>query len=106
MVETQLADEASDMASSSRARISSSTARRRLSAKAVVVLGKVSGNIQASELVRIGETGSVEGAIAASRLVVAVGATLAGPRGRAGLGLGATFAVGPPPPFRGYDVRV
>ena len=49
-----------------------------LSAKAVVVLGKVSGAIEASELVRIGETGSVEGAIAASRLVVAVGARLQG----------------------------
>ena len=49
-----------------------------MSAKSVVVLGKVSGSIQASELVRIGETGSVEGAIAASRLVVAVGARLQG----------------------------
>lgn len=49
-----------------------------LSAKSVVVLGKVNGSIQASELVRIGETGSVEGAIAASRLVVAVGARLQG----------------------------
>lgn len=38
-----------------------------LSAKSVVVLGKVEGSIQASELVRIGETGSVEGAIAAAR---------------------------------------
>ena len=50
----------------------------RLSAKSVVVLGKVHGSIQASELVRIGETGSVEGAIAASRLVVADGAHLHG----------------------------
>ena len=49
-----------------------------LSAKSVVVLGKVSGSIQASELVRIGETGSVEGAITASRLVVAVGARMQG----------------------------
>jgi len=49
-----------------------------LSAKSVVVLGKVEGSIQASELVRIGETGSVEGAVAASRLVVAVGARLQG----------------------------
>ncbi len=49
-----------------------------LSAKSVVVFGKVNGSIQASELVRIGETGSVEGAIAASRLVVAVGARLQG----------------------------
>ena len=52
--------------------------KAQLSAKAVVVLGKVSGSIEASELVRIGETGSVEGAIAAPRLVVAVGARLQG----------------------------
>ena len=49
-----------------------------LSAKTVVVLGKVSGRNAASELVRIGETGSVEAAIAAPRLVVAVGARLQG----------------------------
>ena len=47
-----------------------------LSAKPVVVLGKVSGIIQASERVSIGETGSVEGAISAPRLVVAVAARL------------------------------
>ena len=52
--------------------------KAQLSAKSVVVLGKVNGSIQASELVRIGETGSVEGAIAAPRLVVAVGAYLQG----------------------------
>ena len=52
--------------------------KAQLSAKSVVVLGKVSGRIEASELVRIGETGSVEGAIAAPRLVVAVGARLQG----------------------------
>ena len=52
--------------------------KAQLSVKSVVVLGKVSGRIKASELVRIGETGSVEGAIAAPRLVVAVGARLQG----------------------------
>lgn len=52
--------------------------KAQLSAKAVVVLGKVSGSIQARELVRIGETGSVEGAIAASRLFVVAGARLQG----------------------------
>ena len=52
--------------------------KAQLSAKAVVVLGKVNGRIQASELVRIGETGLVEGAISAPRLVVAVGARLQG----------------------------
>ena len=49
-----------------------------LSAKSVVVLGKVNGRIHASELVSIGETGSVEGAISAPRLVVADGARLQG----------------------------
>ena len=43
-----------------------------------MVPGKVNGSIEASELVRIGETGSVEGAISAPRLVVAVGARLQG----------------------------
>ena len=49
-----------------------------LSAKSVVVLGKVNGSIQASERVSIGETGSVEGAISAPRLGVAVGARVQG----------------------------
>ncbi len=49
-----------------------------LSAKSVVVLGKVSGSIRASERVSIGETGSVEGAISAPRLVVADGAHVQG----------------------------
>ena len=49
-----------------------------LSAKSVVVLGKVSGSIQASERVSIGESGSVEGPISAPRLVVADGAHLQG----------------------------
>ena len=49
-----------------------------LSAKSVVVLGKVSGSIRASERVSIGETGSVEGAISAPRLVMVDGAQLQG----------------------------
>ena len=52
--------------------------KAQLSAKSVVVLGEVSGTIQASERVRIGETGSVEGAVAAPRLVMADGAQLRG----------------------------
>ena len=52
--------------------------KAQLSAKSVVVLGKVNGRIQASELVRIGDTGSVEGTISAPRLVVADGARLRG----------------------------
>ena len=49
-----------------------------LSAKTVVVLGKVSGRITASGLVRIGETGSVEGAVSSPRLVLVDGAQLRG----------------------------
>ena len=49
-----------------------------LSAKSVAVLGKVSGSIRASELVRIDETGSVEGAVSAPRLVMVDGAQLQG----------------------------
>ena len=49
-----------------------------LLAKSVVVLGKVSGSILATERVRIGETGSVEGVISAPRLVVVDGARLQG----------------------------
>ncbi len=52
--------------------------KAQLSAKSVVVLGKVSGTIQASERVSIGETGSVEGALSAPRLVMADGAHLQG----------------------------
>ena len=52
--------------------------RAELSAKSVVVLGKVNGSIQASERASTGETGSVEGAISAPRLVVAVGARVQG----------------------------
>ena len=49
-----------------------------LSAKTVVVLGKVSGRVAVSELVRIGETGSVEGAVSAPRLVIVDGTQLQG----------------------------
>ena len=43
-----------------------------------MILGKVNGRIQASELVRIGEAGSVESTISAPRLVMADGARLQG----------------------------
>ena len=49
-----------------------------LSARSVVVLGKVSGSIRASERVSISKTGSLEGAISAPRLVVADGAHVQG----------------------------
>ena len=50
--------------------------KAQLSAKSVVVLGTVNGSIQASELVRIGDTGSVEGVVSAPWLVMADGAHL------------------------------
>ena len=52
--------------------------KAQLSAKSVMVLGKVSGTIQASERISIGETGSVEGAVSAPRLVMVAGARLQG----------------------------
>ena len=52
--------------------------KAQLSVKSVVVLGTVSGTIQASERVSIGETGSVEGAVSAPRLLMADGAQLQG----------------------------
>ena len=52
--------------------------KAQLLAKSVVVHGKVSGTLQASERVSIGETGSVEGAVSAPRLVMADGAQLQG----------------------------
>ena len=59
------------------------TRRRALRARPITpgyvsVLGKVSGSIQASERVSIGESGSVEGPISAPRLVVADGAHVQG----------------------------
>ena len=50
--------------------------KAQLSAKSVVVFCKVTGTIQASGRVNIGETGSVEGAVSAPRLVMANGAHL------------------------------
>ncbi|HEU4787522.1 MAG TPA: polymer-forming cytoskeletal protein [Gemmatimonadaceae bacterium] len=47
-------------------------------AKAVVVLGKVSGNVSASEKVDIRESGSVEGDIVAPRVAIADGAYFRG----------------------------
>ena len=52
--------------------------KAQLSAKSVLVFGKVTGTIQASGRVSIGETGSVEGAVSAPRLVMADGAHLQG----------------------------
>jgi cytoskeletal protein CcmA (bactofilin family) len=54
------------------------TAKAELKAKTIVVIGKVSGNVQGTERVEIQATGVVEGDVSAPRLVVAEGAVLNG----------------------------
>jgi cytoskeletal protein CcmA (bactofilin family) len=49
-----------------------------IQAKAVVVVGKVTGNIRGTERIEIQATGVVDGDVAAPRLVVAEGAVLNG----------------------------
>ena len=49
-----------------------------VSAKTVVVIGRVAGNVKGSERIEIQATGIVEGDVAAPRLVVAEGATVNG----------------------------
>ena len=49
-----------------------------ISAKAVVIMGTVTGNVTARERIEIGATGSVHGDIASPRFVVADGAHLRG----------------------------
>jgi cytoskeletal protein CcmA (bactofilin family) len=49
-----------------------------VSAKSVVVIGRVAGNVKGSERVEIQATGVVEGDVAAPRLVVAEGAVVNG----------------------------
>ena len=54
------------------------TAKAEIKAKAIVVIGKVSGNVQGTERVEIQASGVVEGDVSAPRLVVAEGAVLNG----------------------------
>ena len=54
------------------------TVRAEISAKSVVVVGRVSGNVQGAERVEIQATGIVEGDVTAPRLIVAEGAVLNG----------------------------
>jgi cytoskeletal protein CcmA (bactofilin family) len=49
-----------------------------VSAKAVVVIGRVAGNVKGSERIEIQATGIVEGDVAAPRLMVAEGAVVNG----------------------------
>lgn len=52
--------------------------KAQLSAKSIVVIGQVTGNISASDRINIREEGSVEGDIAAPRVAIAEGATFRG----------------------------
>ena len=54
------------------------TVRAEVNAKAVVVVGRVTGNVHGTERVEIQATGIVEGDVNAPRLVVAEGAVLNG----------------------------
>lgn len=56
----------------------SAKARAEITAKTVIVLGEVVGNITATEKVDLKDTGSVEGDIVSPRLSVADGATFSG----------------------------
>jgi cytoskeletal protein CcmA (bactofilin family) len=52
--------------------------RAEILAKAIIVTGKVTGNVRGTERIEIQATGSVEGDVSAPRLVVAEGAVLNG----------------------------
>ncbi len=52
--------------------------KAQVSAKSIVVIGEVTGNVAASERISIREEGSVEGDIAAPRVAIAEGATFRG----------------------------
>ena len=54
------------------------TAKAEITAKTIVVIGKVSGNVHGTERVEIQATGIVEGDVSSPRLVVAEGAVLNG----------------------------
>ena len=54
------------------------TARAEVTAKSVVIVGRVSGNVTATERIEIQATGIVEGDVSAPRLIVAEGAVVNG----------------------------
>ncbi len=54
------------------------TARAEIAAKSVVIVGRVSGNVTATERIEIQATGIVEGDVSAPRLIVAEGAVVNG----------------------------
>ncbi len=72
-----------------------------VSAKAVVVIGRVTGNVRGTDRIEIQATGVVEGDVSAPRLVVAEGAVL---NGSIQMTAGDTAAARPKP-TPGGDVR-
>jgi cytoskeletal protein CcmA (bactofilin family) len=94
------------------------TVRAEISAKAIVVVGRVAGNVHGTERVEIQGSGVVEGDVSAPRLVVAEGAVLNGAikmTKKAGTGAlngaikmtkkAGTGAAGPPTPPPAPEVR-
>ena len=75
------------------------TVRAEISAKAIVVVGRVAGNVHGTERIEIQGTGVVEGDVSAPRLVVAEGAVLNGAiKMTKKAGTGAAEPPTPPPP--------
>jgi cytoskeletal protein CcmA (bactofilin family) len=73
------------------------TVQAEINAKSVVVVGRVSGNVQGTERVEIQATGIVEGDVTAPRLVVAEGAVLNGAIKMTKKGAGAESPPSTPP---------
>ena len=76
------------------------TARAEVKAKTVVVVGRVSGNVSATERIEIQATGIVEGDVSAPRLIVAEGAVVNGSvsMGKAGDATKSAPSLQPPAP--------
>lgn len=77
--------------------------RAEVNAKAVVVVGKVSGNVTGTERIEIQASGIVDGDVSAPKLVVAEGAVLNGSiamTAKEGAGAGSARPSAPPAPAR------
>jgi cytoskeletal protein CcmA (bactofilin family) len=85
--------------------VANGAVKAEISAKAVVVIGRVTGNVRGTDRIEIQATGVVEGDVSAPRLVVAEGAVL---NGSIQMTAGDTVAVRPKPTpggAPGGDVR-
>jgi len=79
------------------------TVRAEVTAKAVVIVGKVTGNVQGTERIEIQATGVVDGDVMAPKLIVAEGAVVNGSIKMSGKTGAATTSGATPPP--NPDVR-